>query len=190
MQMQKIKKVCVAEGRADLMHTEGGDWIVCGQAMYSCDGLSLTPDMLAALWGLTAKERNLMTMQEYTPADIGLREEDVSNVSDGDDVEMVLQDSLETPAGLVRIYKGYNGNVYLRDALLTPVEKKDGVAVGLRRVQKFENERFIAVNMQGHTATRLFYANSDAGDLAKAVRRRVMKLYDLTGGVRLEEAET
>ena len=63
MQLQKIKKYAMSGTGCTIVHTvESGDWIQCGIAAYAADGVPLTADVLAALWGLTTKEKDILNI--------------------------------------------------------------------------------------------------------------------------------
>ena len=193
MQLDKIRKVCLANGAANLMHADCGDFINSGGAFYFCDGLAFTPDMLAAIFGLTEKQKALVVMQEFTPEDVGLRDgeedSDVASLSDAEDKPLTLEETLETSQGTVRIYRApgeRSTRLYLPDAAIRAAEKKDGVEICLRRTAAGE---CLAVACEGYLVRALFRADAGSGPLARAVRRRVLKLAAVTADVRLEDED-
>lgn len=182
MQLQKIKKACQAYNTCTIIHAESGDWISNGLAMYSADGVPLTPDTLAALWGLTSKERDALVIHEGAPEDMGFEEDAISNVSDGDDVQMVYRDAIESGGKVVRIYASFAGMLYIPAEILAPVEKKDGVTLGLRRIRRFDKNDLLVVSSEGYLATGYFVANGGKSIIGKDVRQRVEALEALTRG--------
>lgn len=189
MQLQKIKKYAMSTMQCTIIHTaESGDWIQCGIAAYSADGVPLNVDVLAALWNLTSKERDQLNIQSATLEDIGYDEEAWSSVSDADDIEIVYQDAIEAQGDIVRIYKSYAGTLYLPTAALKPVERKDGVTLGLRRVKHFGKDNLLVVSMEGYLTTGIFAAMGDRSIVGKTVRERVRSLAELTRAAE-EDAE-
>ena len=189
MQLQKIKKYALSTMQCTIIHTaESGDWIQCGIAAYSADGVPLNVDVLAALWNLTSKERDQLNIQSATLEDIGYDEEAWSSVSDADDVEIVYQDAIEAQGDIVRIYKSHAGTLYLPTAALKPVERKDGVTLGLRRVKHFEKDDLLVVSMEEYLTTGIFAAMGDRSIVGKTVRERVRSLAELTRAAE-EDAE-
>lgn len=189
MQLQKIKKYAMSTMQCNIIHTaESGDWIHCGIAAYSADGVPLNTDVLAALWNLTSKERDQLNIQSATLEDIGYDEEAWSSVSDADDVEIVYQDAIEAQGDIVRIYKSHAGTLYLPTAALKPVKRKDGVTLGLRRVKHFDKDDLLVVSMEGYLTTGIFAAMGDRSIVGKTVRERVRSLAELTRAAE-EDAE-
>ena len=182
MQLQKIKKACMAYLTCTIIHAESGDWISNGLAMYSADGVPMTPDTLAALWGLTSKERDALSIREGAAEDMGYEEDAISNVSDGDDVELVYRDAIESGGKVVRIYESLAGMLYIPAEILAPVEKKDGVSLGLRRIKRFGKDDMLVVSMEGYLATGYFVACDGKSNIGKEVRKRVEALEALTRG--------
>ncbi len=185
MQMNRIKRHCLAKGTANLMHTEGGDYIDAGGAFFSCDGLTFTPDTLATIWGLTRKKRFSCMMQEYTPADIGLSEDMVSMVADGEDKAIALVETVATEHGLVRIYASPEGDGYwyTMDEPLKAIEKRKVTEICLRR----KDGRAMIVACEGYIVAMLAHADKDSGAYARAVKRRAEKLSAITKDVKGEE---
>lgn len=112
MRMDKIKRHCLSRGTANLMHAECGDYINAGGAFFSCDGITFTPDVLAAIWALTGTKKATCLMQEFTPEDIGLDEDMVSMVADAEDKAIALEETVDTELGTVRIYASPEGDGY------------------------------------------------------------------------------
>lgn len=188
MQLEKIRKRCMEMGTANLMHTAQGDYINCGGAFYWLDGMTLTTDMLTALFGMTAKQKSQMNMQEFTHEQIGLTDDEVSIYSDEHDIPLVRMEGLQITGDTVRILRPVNDDaarVYLSEGELKAMEKKDGIELLLRKAKTGD----LAVACEGMLVTGFTWADMGNGLRARDARKRILRLADVTADVKLEEEE-
>lgn len=167
MNIAKIKRACIAAGACQILHTEEGDWIGDGYAWWTCEGQTFSADQIAVMMQLTEKQRNALGLEEHTPEDIGMTEEDFSPVSDADDIAMrrVARVALNEgePVAIYETLAGHPRRYLVNPADFAPVEGRAGCELGLRIAA---NGKELIVAAHGYIAAGIcaaVSAESDAG---------------------------
>lgn len=194
MNIAKIKRACLEHEQITLLHTEEGDWIGDGTALWTCDGMRFSADQVSVMMGLTPKQRSLTPITECTPADLNLAEEDFCAVSDADDVALaeVCAVSLDHGKAVVA-YQRRDLNLrelrqeryLIGEGVFAPVETRDGPEIGLRTALSGEK---LIVAARGYIAVGICRPGFGA-DAEARIASKLEEYARIIRGEKKEEAE-